>query len=105
MMQPTWESGEVLQPQAEASGPWRRSTRIFGCLRPQKQTYSFVHCIDMLLLPALLVRTAGGAAALDPVRLPSSPESLSACGSTTLGKTKAAMQDLLRVTLFTRGIV
>jgi hypothetical protein len=42
MIQPTWESGEVLQP--KASGP-RRHNKSW-CLQPRRQTYLFVHDVD-----------------------------------------------------------
>ncbi len=44
MMQPTGESGEVLQPEASGPSPRRRPTCILGCLRlgPRRQACSFV---------------------------------------------------------------
>ena len=57
------------------------------------------------MLPALLERAAGAAAASGTVRFPSGPESSSVGGSKTSGRTKAAMRALLRVNLLPGGVV
>jgi hypothetical protein len=77
MIQPTWESGEVLQP--EASGP-RRRPLVLGS--PASLAADVLVCprrclavLGVPVLQAFLALTAGALTAAGPGKLPSSPNS------------------------------